>query len=347
MSFVSIVVPVYHNALSLPDLVTAFQALAAKNPDDRFEFVFVDDGSRDNSFAVLEEIAARETRLRVLKLSRNFGSNSAVMAGLYQARGDVVTVIAADFQDPPELIHEMLAQWRNGRKVVLAAREERDDPGLTAVLADAFYALFRRFAVKTMPKRGFDFFLIDRQVADILNTIQENNVYLMGLILWLGFDPAILHYHRRPRPKRYGRSMWTFNKKIKYMIDSFVAFSYIPIRVTSLIGLSLSVLGLLYAVLILVLALIAGVPIQGWTSLMVVLLIVSGVQMLMIGMLGEYMWRNLEETRRRPRFIIDRMIDNATANQHSTVEHKVDQAPVTDGSAEVVVARSANGGRAL
>ena len=313
MSFVSIVVPVYHNASSLPDLLIAFQALAAQNAADRFEFVFVDDGSRDNSFAVLSTLAAQEPRLRILKLSRNFGSNPAVMAGLGQARGDVVAVIAADLQDPPELIHEMLAEWRQGRKVVLAARAERDDPGLTSLLADAFYGLFRRLAVSTMPKRGFDFFLVDRQVCDLLTHIQENNVYLMGLILWLGFSPAIIHYHRRARPARYGRSMWTFTKKLKYFVDSFVAFSYAPVRATSLIGLALSMLGLLYAALIIGLGLVAGVAIQGWSSLMVVLLVVSGVQMLMIGTLGEYMWRNLEETRRRPRFIIDQMVEGQSA----------------------------------
>ncbi|CAG0999126.1 partial polyisoprenyl-phosphate glycosyltransferase, partial [Anaerolineae bacterium] len=252
MSLISIISPVYHNAPSLPDLLKQFQELATKNASDDFEFIFVDDGSQDNSFEVLNRLVVDESRMRVIKLSRNFGSNAAILAGLSHARGEAVAAIAADLQDPPELLHKMIDHWRQGRKVVLAAREGRDDPGLTSVLADTFYSLFRRFAIKTMPKRGFDFFLIDRQVCDLIRGIQENNAYLMGLILWLGFDPKVIFYHRRAREKRYGRSMWTFAKKLKYFADSFVAFSHMPVRAASLLGISISVLGLLYALLIIV-----------------------------------------------------------------------------------------------
>lgn len=325
MSFVSIVVPVYHNAASLPDLLAKFQELAVKNAGDTFEFVFVDDGSRDNSFEVLQTLAAHEPRIRVVKLSRNFGSNAALLAGLDQARGEVVAAIAADLQDPPELIDEMLMHWRQGRKVVLAARESREDPGLTSLMADTFYRLFRRFAIKTMPKRGFDFFLIDRQVCDLIKMIQENNAYLMGLILWLGFDPYVIYYHRREREKRYGRSMWTFTRKLKYFVDSFVAFSYMPVRASSLLGISISFVGLLYAVVVVIARIFFDVRAEGWASIMVVLLIVSGVQLLMIGILGEYLWRNLDETRRRPRFIIERTIEaHQPAETSVSLTHSVE-----------------------
>jgi dolichol-phosphate mannosyltransferase len=196
---------------------------------------------------------------------------------------------------------------------VIAARGTRDDPFLTALLADAFYTLFRRFAIRTMPKRGFDFFVVDRQVCDLINGIEETNAYLMGLILWTGFNPAVVYYQRRERPARYGRSMWTFLKRLKYFIDAFVAFSYIPIRAASLLGLAVSFFGLLYAILIVTLRLLYDITIEGWSSLMVVLLIVSGVQMVMLGVLGEYMWRNLEETRRRPRFVIDRVVEGGAS----------------------------------
>ena len=322
MVLVSIVVPVFHNAASLLDLLTQFQALASKNAADRFEFVFVDDGSADNSFAVLQELARSEPRMRVVKLSRNFGSNAALLAGLGQSRGEVVAVIAADLQDPPELIDQMLIQWRAGHKVVLAARSSREDPGLTALLAQAFYLLFRRFAIKTMPKGGFDFFLIDRQVCDLINGIQESNAYLMGLILWFGFDPKVLYYHRREREKKYGGSMWTFARKVKYFVDSFVAFSYVPVRAASLLGVSLSLIGLLYALCVVVFRLCYDVPVQGWTSLMVVLLVVSGAQLLMTGIVGEYLWRNLEETRRRPRFVIERLLESSTAVASVPQQHQ-------------------------
>lgn len=310
MPLISIISPVYHNAPSLPDLLKQFQELATKNASDDFEFIFVDDGSQDNSFEVLNRLVVDESRMRVIKLSRNFGSNAAILAGLSHARGEAVAAIAADLQDPPELLHEMIDHWRKGRKVVLAAREGRDDPGLTSILADTFYSLFRRFAIKSMPKRGFDFFLIDRQVCDLIRGIQENNAYLMGLILWLGFDPKVIFYHRRAREKRYGRSMWTFAKKLKYFADSFVAFSHMPVRAASLLGISISVLGLLYALLIIVLRIFGGRDPEGWTSLMVVMLVVSGVQILMIGVLGEYLWRSLDEVRHRPRFIVERILEH-------------------------------------
>ncbi len=314
MSFVSIVVPVYHNATSLPDLLAKFQELAAKNSADRFEFVFVDDGSTDDSFAVLSGLADTEARMRIVKLSRNFGSNAALLAGLDESRGEVIGAIAADLQDPPELLDEMLGLWRDGKKVVLAARATREDPGLTSLLSDTFYALFRRYAIKTMPKRGFDFFLIDRQVCDLIKGIKESNAYLMGLILWLGFDPAVIYYHRRVREKRYGTSMWTLMRKIKYFIDSFVAFSYMPVRAASILGISLSVIGIAYALIVVISRLFFGIQAEGWASIMVVLLIVSGAQLLMTGILGEYLWRNLDETRRRPRFVIERTVESREAD---------------------------------
>jgi dolichol-phosphate mannosyltransferase len=310
MSLISLVVPVYHNAASLPDLLVKFQELANKRSEHQFEFVFVDDGSRDNSLQVLEGLFAHEPRMAIVKLSRNFGSNAALLTGLTHAHGDAIAAIAADLQDPPELIDEMLALWQQGRKVVLAARESRDDPGLTALFSDIFYVLFRRFAIRTMPKRGFDFFLIDRQVCDLIKQIQESNTYLMGLILWLGFDPAVIYYHRHRREARYGRSMWTLVRKLKYFIDSFVAFSYAPVRFASILGMTLSVLGLIYAVIVIALRLFWEVHIEGWTSLMVIVLVVSGAQMMIMGILGEYLWRNLDETRRRPRFIIDQVIEH-------------------------------------
>jgi dolichol-phosphate mannosyltransferase len=306
---VSIVVPVYHNATSLPDLMTQFESLAARNPLEDFEFVFVDDGSRDASYEVLCELGRREPRMRVIKLSRNFGSNAALAAGLGHAKGDAVACIAADLQDPPELIDEMLVAWRRGRKIVLAARKGRDDSFLTSLLANTFYALFRRFAIKTMPREGFDFFLLDRQAVNLINSIQESNVYLMGLILWLGFEPEVVYYRRRDRDAKYGTSMWTLFKKIKYFIDGFVAFSYTPVRACSLLGILFSILGLLYAIGIVIGKLIFQFRVEGWSSLMVVILLVSGVQMIMIGVLGEYLWRNLEETRRRPRYIVEKIVE--------------------------------------
>ena len=324
MSSFSIVVPVFHNARSLPDLLAEFQAVAARNPDDDFEFIFVDDGSRDDSFDVLKKLAAGEPRMKVAKLSRNFGSNPAVMAGLSLATGDAVGALAADLQDPPALLHDMISRWREGHKVVIAARRGRGDPFPTSLLSDTFYRLFRRFAIKSMPKRGFDFFLIDQQVCALISGIQENNAYLMGLILWLGFEPHVLYYDRQAREKRYGQSMWTLGRKVKYFIDSFVAFSHFPIRVSSALGMLFSLVGLLYAVWVIYSRLALGVSIEGWASLIVVVLIAAGMQMMILGIIGEYMWRNLDETRRRPRFIIETIIQQESEPAEEDAE-QVDQ----------------------
>ena len=310
MSLFSIVSPVYHNASSLPDLLLEMRAVADKNQQDDFEFIFVDDGSGDDSFAVLETLAQSTPGMQAVKLSRNFGSNLAIMAGLTRAKGDAVAVIAADLQDPPALIHDMLELWRQGHKVVIAARRKREDPFPTSLLADSFYRLFRRYAIKTMPERGFDFFLIDRQVGALLNDIQENNAYLMGLILWLGFDPYVLYYDRQARVDKYGQSMWSFTKKFKYFVDSFVAFSYFPIRLAAGLGILFSLFGLVYAIWVIFARLTLGVEAEGWASLMIVVLIAAGAQMLILGIIGEYLWRNLDETRRRPRFIIEKIIEH-------------------------------------
>jgi dolichol-phosphate mannosyltransferase len=304
VSRISVVVPVYCNAASLRDLHEKLKAVAASSGTDDFEFLFVDDGSVDDSWRVLCELRDRDPRVHLVRLSRNFGSNQALRAGLAHASGDAVATLAADLQDPPEIIPEMLGHWRQGRRVVLAARRSRADPGLTAFFADSFYALFRRFAIANMPTRGFDFFLIDRSVCDIVNGIQENNTYLMGLILWLGFDPVCVSYDRAARATRYGRSRWTGARKVNYFVDSFVAFSFAPLRAASLLGLAIAALGAFYAGLVIVLRLTRGFEVQGWASLMVALLVLSGVQLFVTGVLGEYLWRTLDETRRRPRFIV-------------------------------------------
>lgn len=308
MKRVSIVVPVYYSAQSLPELMERLDALAGRNDEYEFEFIFVDDGSGDNSFAVLEELLNKDQRVRIVKLSRNFGSNPAVIAGLAAASGDAVTAVSADLQDSPELIHDMLAHWRDGAKVVLAVRQGRSDSALTSLLSTVFYRLFRRFAIASMPPGGFDFFLLDKQVCDLIRGFSETNTYIMGLILWLGFKPVELLYRRGPRPARYGRSMWSFTKRIKYFIDSFVAFSYFPIRIASVLGLVLSVIGLIYALIVIVLRVVKGYQPDGWASLMVVLLVVSGVQLFIMGILGEYLWRTLDVARRRPQFVVERVL---------------------------------------
>jgi polyisoprenyl-phosphate glycosyltransferase len=299
---ISVVVPVYWNAESLPLLKAELDKIAAQLPEDEFEFVFTDDGSGDNSFAVLTDLAAVDKRVRLVRLSRNFGSNAALLAGFTHATGDCVVAISADLQDPPAMIPELISQWKAGYEVVLAARRERDDPIPSRWFSGGFNYLYRKLVFPDFPPNGFDFMLIDRQVVDILVDLREKNSYIFGQVMWVGFNRTLVFYDRQKR--QHGKSRWTFTKKIKYFIDAFSAFSYLPLRVSTILGFVLGGLGLLYAAILIVLRITSQVPVEGWTSLIVVVLVASGTQLVLVGVLGEYLWRTLDETRRRPPFIV-------------------------------------------
>lgn len=304
----SIVVPVYFNALNLPDTIPQLLALDGRVDGVAVELVFVDDGSGDDSLAVLRRFQDEyPDRIRVVKLTRNFGSMAAIQAGLTVARGDCVGMIAADLQDPPELFLEMVAQWRAGSKAVFAVRADREDSPSQRLFANAYYALIRRFALSGYPPGGFDFFLVDRQVVRDIIRIGEKNTNLMSLIFWLGYRPVMIPYVRRARTK--GTSRWTMAKKIKLFIDSFVAFSYVPIRFLSATGLVVAGGAFVYGAYVFYAWLINDIPVRGFAPMILVLAFTAGIQMTMLGVLGEYLWRTLDETRRRPGFVIDEVFD--------------------------------------
>jgi glycosyltransferase involved in cell wall biosynthesis len=303
----SVVVPVYQNALHLPDLLTRLSAACGSVPGMQTELVFVDDRSRDDSFAVLRRLVAGEPRMRVVRLSRNFGSNAAILAGLHHAQGDVVVVITADLQDPPELIPEMIARWKDGHEVVLASRRNREDPAATRLFAGVFNRLFRTFVFRDFPADGFDFVALDRKVVARLVAMPEKNSYLFGQILWLGFTRAVIPYDRAPRAG--GTSAWTFWRKVKYFIDAFTAFSYLPVRFASVAGFLLAILGFFYAAFVVLMRVTGHIPERGFSALMVVVLVASGTQLLVTGIMGEYLWRVLEEVRPRPAFVVDETLN--------------------------------------
>lgn len=306
---VSVVVPVYFNADSLPALWQALStSLARLPPETGWEAVFVDDGSGDDSYERLVELhRAAPERVRVVRLSRNFGQVAAILAGLREARGDCCVVISADLQDPPELIPEMVGRWNGGRrKIVLATRDEREDGTLARWASRLFYGLMRRYAVPNMPAGGFDFFLVDRRVVELINTAEEKNTFIQGQILWTGFAPEEIGYTRRRRP--HGRSRWTLAAKIKYFADGFATYTVAPVRLITVLGLLVSALSFAYAGLIFFLRIAYGHPVEGWAPTMISLLLLSGVQLIMLGIIGEYLWRNYHETRRRPNFVVESVL---------------------------------------
>lgn len=314
MKSFSIVVPVYYNEQNLPDTIPQLLGLADKLADYRLELVFVDDGSGDRSLEILIDFQAKypET-IKVVKLTRNFGSMSAIQAGFTVAAGDCVGMISADLQDPPELFLEMLDHWEKGTKAVFAVRQDRDEPLSQKLFSNTYYSLVRKYAIPGYPDGGFDFFLVDRQIVAEINRIREKNTNLMTLIYWLGFKPILIPYVRRARTK--GKSRWTLRKKMKLFVDTFVAFTFFPIRTLSVIGFIVALSSFGYGAFILLYWLLFGIDVKGWVPTMLIITFATGLQMTMLGVLGEYLWRTLDEVRGRPNFVIDQIYDHSGASK--------------------------------
>jgi polyisoprenyl-phosphate glycosyltransferase len=298
---VSVVVPVYFNAASLPKLAERLRRIA-DSADFDVEAIFVDDGSGDESWEKIRELSASWPRARGIRLTRNFGSQMAITAGLAEAHGEAAAVLSADLQEPPELLPEMVAAWRRGATAVLAVRRSRPEAWTTRAAAGVYYRTLRRLAFDQMPSGGFDCFLIGRPAIDFLVGSREIHTSLPGLLLWGGFATALVPYDRVARED--GASRWTLAKKLKYFLDAVISFSYAPLRWMSVAGAVLAVAAFAYAVFLVVYKLLHGQPIQGWTSLMVALAFFSGVQLLSLGVLGEYLWRTLDAARARKGFLI-------------------------------------------
>ena len=255
----------------------------------------------------MKKVHGIDSRVKIVKLSRNFGEFRAIIAGLSQATGDAMVVMSADLQDPPYLIGEMIQYWQAGEKVVIAARNKRNEPWIKNFFANTYYKIVRKLVIKDYPEQGFDFFLIDRSVSSILVNMQEKNSSIYVQLIWTGFNPKVIEYTRQAREK--GKSMWSYGKRINLFIDTFIVFSYTPIRWISGFGILMSISGFISALILIYDKLMHGTNVAGWTSLMVVVLVLAGVQMIMLGVIGEYMWRNLDESRKRPLYIIDQIIE--------------------------------------
>ncbi|MES2386719.1 MAG: glycosyltransferase family 2 protein [Bacteroidota bacterium] len=302
----TVLVPVYFNEGSLEKTYELIMTqVVAANPTRSYEFVFIDDGSGDGSYAELLGIKAKNPdNVTVIKLSRNFGQVSAFMAGYSLARGKCIINISADLQDPPHLINEMLDNhFNHGFQIVICTREAREESYFRRKTSKLFYAWMKKLSFKNMPEGGFDFALISARVKNIILSQREANPFWQGQILWTGFAIKWIPYTRLAR--EIGTSRWTFAKKVKYLLDGVLSYSYYPLRLMSGIGLITALIGFLYALVVIAQYFMGGAPFQGWSPIMIVLLVVSGLQMLMLGIIGEYLWRTLDQTRNRGQFIIE------------------------------------------
>lgn len=305
----SIVIPVYKNEASLPRLISALTEL--KNSIQcELEVVFVVDGSPDNSFGLLREsLYTLPFATQLLLHSRNFGSFAAIRTGLKAARGDFFGVMAADLQEPPELMISFAeALQKDECDVVVGTRTGRDDPFLSRIASQAFWSLYRKYVVKDMPSGGVDVFGCNRQFRDELLQLQESRSSLVALIFWLGFRRKLIDYSRQARQE--GVSGWTFRKKLDYMLDSIFAFSDAPIRALLRLGFIGCLISVLLMVMVFVAKIVGDIPVPGYTATLLVVLFFGALNMFSLGIVGTYAWRTYENSKQRPLAVTSLIFNN-------------------------------------
>jgi polyisoprenyl-phosphate glycosyltransferase len=303
---ISIVAPCYNEEEALGPFMAAI-APVLDGGDFDYELVFIDDGSRDRTRALLEQLAAQKPRVRAIAFSRNFGKEAALTAGLDHAKGDAVIVIDTDLQDPPELIGDFVAKWREGYDVVYGKREDRTtDTAAKRMTAENFYRLFNRISNVPIPENTGDFRLMDRRVVEAIKTLPERSRFMKGLFAWAGFSSVAVPYARPERSA--GESKFNFWKLWNFALDGIVSFSTAPLRVWSYIGAVVALVSFLYAVIIVIQTIFTGVDVPGYASMIVLILFFGSVQLISVGVLGEYMARLFVEVKRRPIYVVDEII---------------------------------------
>lgn len=296
----SLVTPAFNEADNLPSLyarlVDTMNGLRLE-----WEWLVVDDHSSDRTFAVLQQLAAADPRVRGVRLARNSGSHVAISCGLHHAQGDAAVMMAADLQDPPETLGVMIDRWRAGAQVVWAVRRARQGDRSHAGFAALYYWIMRNIVgLREMPSRGADFFLADRVVLDQFRRFPERNTSVLALLTWIGFRQEYIEYDKQPRAA--GRSGWTLGRKVKLVVDSVTGFSNAPIRWSAYIGAALLASGVVASIVAIALLPSLG---AGLLLILAVILALSGVQLLALAAVGEYVWRALDEARGRPAYLIE------------------------------------------
>lgn len=299
---ISFVIPVYHNEGAIVKTYKKIKKVFSQElVDHEYEIVFIDDGSKDNSLNEILQIKHQDEQVHALTFTRNFGQMAAMLAGFKEATGDAVINISADMQDPVELIPKMVETWTAGSEIVICHRIDRSD-SITAKLCSKVAYRILRMALPQIPPGGFDFVLMDRKVMDIFNSIDVRHRFFQGDLLWTGYTTSFIPYSRLKRT--IGKSQYNFSKKLKNFLDAILDASYMPIRFISLIGIITSLLGLFYCGSIIISWAQGDTPFSGWAPIMIAILLVGGIIMVMLGVIGEYVWRINEEVRKRPNYVI-------------------------------------------
>jgi polyisoprenyl-phosphate glycosyltransferase len=299
----TVVLPVYNESGNVDAVHEALDAVARLHPDLVWEFIFVDDGSTDDTFARLSRVSDADPRVKVVQLSRNYGAHTATSAGLQFASGVAAACVPGDLQDHPREIRRLIAKWREGFEVVWGIRTTRDDSAVDRLLSWLGAWVIRRVALPNYPAAGAGgIWLIDRLVIDALNAFQERNQVVSGLILFSGFRQGEIEYVRERRHS--GTSKWSLRRRLSTTADYVVAFSLLPLRLASLSGLVIAALAFGYMVYQITYRVLYGTTVPGFTQSIVLLLMLGGLQLAMLGVLGEYLWRAMDDVRRRPLFFV-------------------------------------------
>lgn len=299
---VSFVIAVYHNEGSLAKTHSKIQTLfSTELRQYSYEIVFVDDGSKDGSLKEALNLRKSDSSVKVISFTRNFGQMAAMLAGFKEASGDAIINISADLQDPVELIPQMIEKWQGGAETVICYRTDRSDTLITKLFSRIAYGVLR-ISLPQIPPGGFDFVLMDRKVMNEFNATDVRHRFFQGDLLWLGYPTCFIPYVRFERT--IGKSQYNFNKKLKNFLDAVLDASYLPIRFISLMGVITSGLGVIYSLSIAISWFRGETPFQGWAPLMIVILFIGGVTMVMLGVIGEYVWRINEEVRKRPNYVV-------------------------------------------
>lgn len=301
----SIVIPVYFNEGSIPKLVEEIRKEVIEPLKGKYsgEVIFVDDGSGDKSIAKLLEAQSKYSWIKIIELTRNFGQVNAIYAGYEHASGGCVINISADLQDPTKLIKSMIEEfYTTDNELIIGVRTEREEAFYRKATSKLFYWLSKKISFKNLPTGGFDFACVGRKIIDLLLQERDKNPFWQGQLLSSGYSIKWVEYTRKART--HGKSMTSLSKKIKYFIDGMLSYSYTPIRLVSTSGFLIAGCGFVYALIILISKLLGGVNISGWAPIMITILVLSGMQMVMIGILGEYIWRTLDQIRNRPLYIV-------------------------------------------
>lgn len=302
MKKISFIIPVYRNEGSIAILYDLIEKLFIKELKQyNYECIFINDGSDDTSLDVLLKIKAKSKKLIIINLSRNFGQVSASLAGFRESTGDVLISLSADLQEPIEMIPKMVSEWENGNDLVICYRSKRND-GIFRNLSSHFFYRLIKISNPLMPVGGFDFFLLSNQVLKEFNKLNQTNRFFQGDLLWLGFNIKFIPYERLNRI--HGKSQYNLSKRIKYFIDGILNTAYWPIRMMSFFGFIFAFLGFIYALIVIYARLINETPFKGYAPIVILILIIGGLLMIMLGVIGEYVWRIYDETKQRPHYIV-------------------------------------------